>query len=407
MRLTRLFLFAILTGLLATRGASEPTVAALPDQVLSPEAMRADVETLAATLAAVHPNLHFHLSPAAAAKQRDTLLAGCAAPRTARYFSERLSAYVTGFHDEHTVAYPLPGMLPKEEKPTTRVPWRFERLAADVGYIDFRTMRDRPAWQRFLETTFRTLNAERVPALIVDLRHNPGGDSTLGEDLLGYLLVQPYRPISRKSWRFSPLFLRQMKTADPWGLEMGDPAQEPPPEYRRLFAQNPTTEFKALMRERVSPRVRQILTRHAPHWLGAAESPAPPTEILSLEFTPAAPPPPPIPRYTGRVCFLIGPATFSSAVILANTVEDFSLAPLIGEETKPCNQFGEPYRFQLPCSGIWVDVATAQYVRANGDAANPHGVRPTLRVAPTNSPGRDAVLDAALAWAKHAGSVSP
>jgi C-terminal processing protease CtpA/Prc len=105
------------------------------------------------------------------------------------------------------------------------------------------------------------------------------------------------------------------------------------------------------------------------------------------------------PRFTGPVCVLVGPATFSSAMMLANAVKDFRLATLVGEETGGVpTSFGEVYAFRLPNSGLSAAVSTARFVRANGDATDRRGVLPDVTVAPTPEDartGRDPALEAA------------
>jgi hypothetical protein len=365
-------------------------------RTFSPADMAEDIQHLVQTLEAVHPNLYFHASRAEAARRERVLRASCAQPLDYQQFCGRLADFVASFGEDHTTAYPSRPPEAKAAPVPAPASWRFQLIAPDCGYLDFRIMRERAKWQTFLQETFRELETKAVPGLIIDLRNNEGGNSELGDDLLGYLTDRPYRPVTRKCWRFSAAYLPQISGADPWGLSDADPSVAPPPEYQRLFAQNPTPAFTAWLRTHAPDRERAILERHAPHWLGLAESKAPPTETLCLEFPLRAPSPAPLPRFTGRVCFLISHRTFSSAVILANIVEDFHLAPLVGEETKPCNQFGEPFRDALPHSGLRVDIATAQYVRANGDASDPHGVLPTIAAPADVRDGKDLALEAAL-----------
>ncbi len=389
----------LLGGGTSTHGLAREAFPSRQSDVVSPVDMQDDVRQLVRTLEAVHPNLYFRLNQAEARLRAERLLAQCSRPLDHRQFDLMVADFIAGFSDDHTVAYPVraspetPPAVPAES-------WRFALLTSEIGYLDFRLMRERTKWQRFLRETFAALAAQQVRTLIIDLRNNDGGDSSLGDDLLAYLTDRPYRPAARKYWRFSATYLPQIASADPWGLSAGDPAMEPPVEYRRLFAQNPTPEFKAWLRANAPSRARAILERHAPHWLGLASSDSPVTETLYLEFSPQAPERPPLPRYQGRVCFLISGCTFSSAVILANIVEDFRLGPLIGEETKMCNQFGEPFRYTLPHSRLRIDIATAQYVRANGDATDPHGVRPTIPVSADVHGADDPALATALQWAK-------
>ena len=54
-------------------------------------------------------------------------------------------------------------------------------------------------------------------------------------------------------------------------------------------------------------------------------------------------------RFDGPVAFLIGPGTFSSANILANSIGDFHLAELIGRDTAEIpNNYGMACPVILP-----------------------------------------------------------
>jgi C-terminal processing protease CtpA/Prc len=105
------------------------------------------------------------------------------------------------------------------------------------------------------------------------------------------------------------------------------------------------------------------------------------------------------PTFSGQVCVLIGPATFSSAADLADGIKTYNLATLIGEETggRP-NTFGEVYYFRTPNTGFLVGVSSAQFVRANGDTTDQRGVMPDIEIkrsADDIRAGRDPVIDRA------------
>jgi C-terminal processing protease CtpA/Prc len=124
-------------------------------------------------------------------------------------------------------------------------------------------------------------------------------------------------------------------------------------------------------------------------------------EVVVSRTRSAVPGPNPL-RYRGKVCFLIGSGTFSSAMMLANAVADFKLAKLIGEETGGIpNSFGEVYFFDLPNTKIQVSVSSALFVRANGNSRDRHGILPDVEVRPTDEDirqGVDTVLEFAKSW---------
>jgi hypothetical protein len=63
--------------------------------------------------------------------------------------------------------------------------------------------------------------------------------------------------------------------------------------------------------------------------------------------------------FPGQLYVLIGPGTASSAVAFASAVKHYRIGTLIGEQTGgPGAVYGNPHRFRLPNSGLWLQVAT-------------------------------------------------
>lgn len=96
-----------------------------------------------------------------------------------------------------------------------------------------------------------------------------------------------------------------------------------------------------------------------------------------------------------RVTGLIGPGTYSSAMLNAWQLRQDLGAELVGEPTgqRP-NSFGELSRLTLPNSGLELDVSTKRFRIVDGD---PPGIEPDRTVLTTfedHFRGRDPVLDA-------------
>jgi hypothetical protein len=97
---------------------------------------------------------------------------------------------------------------------------------------------------------------------------------------------------------------------------------------------------------------------------------------------------------------LIGPRTFSSAVLNAIQFRQRTAAILVGEPTggEP-NHYGEVKSFTLPNSGLSVYYSTRRFVYIEGDASSalePDRVVPLM--AADLLAGRDPVLEAVIAW---------
>lgn len=105
-------------------------------------------------------------------------------------------------------------------------------------------------------------------------------------------------------------------------------------------------------------------------------------------------------RDPGRLIVLIGPGTYSSAMLNAWELKNHAGALLMGRPTgqKP-NSFGEVRNFKLPNSGITVNYSTKRFVFFPDD--DPPSLMPDVLVEPSGADyfsGRDVTLEAALAY---------
>lgn len=83
-------------------------------------------------------------------------------------------------------------------------------------------------------------------------------------------------------------------------------------------------------------------------------------------------------RFEGDVYVLVGPRTYSQAIVFAATVQDYDLAKIAGEETLGlANQTGQVTMHILPNSGLKVMAPLYIFVRPNGSRART-GVQPDI-----------------------------
>lgn len=219
----------------------------------------------------------------------------------------------------------------------------YRMLDDGTGYLNLLTLDgDREQFRGELDRMFARLLADSAHRLIVDLRSNGGGDTRLGDELLSHLTTQPYRMASLKLWKMSR-------------------------EYRGFIKSMLRTPLNHLPVEKVIPPARPLFSG--------------PDGTIVRTQTAVESQTPRDPRFTGPVCVLIGPLTFSSAVDLADAIKTYRLATLIGEETggRP-NSFGEVYWFRLRATDFLVFASSAAFVRANGDTTDHRGVLPDIEV---------------------------
>jgi C-terminal processing protease CtpA/Prc len=247
---------------------------------------------------------------------------------------------------------------------TTATPARnfsYRKLSDGVGYMNlFSLGGELGRFREDLDGMMAQLQRDSARALIVDLRSNGGGDSRFGDELLSHLTTRAYRMESVKLWKMSD-------------------------EYRAHLKSMVRAPLNHLPIEKTFPTGRKLFSGPAGTIVRFEEAPE------SHEAR--------APTFSGPVCVLIGPGTFSSAVDLADGIKTYSLATLIGEETggRP-NTFGEVYYFRAPATGFLVGVSSAQFVRANGDTTDRRGVVPDIEIKRTPDgirAGRDPVIDRA------------
>lgn len=229
------------------------------------------------------------------------------------------------------------------------VGYSFSYLDEDRAYLVINSLTAQPqVFKQFLDSSFAILNTTRPKQLIIDLRRNGGGNSALGEMLLGYITDKPFRMAGGVKWKVSK-------------------------------------EYKEQLNDRLKGEGQQQMG----YYFNAANG----TIIADSGGKPGKPAKNPL-LYKGRVTVLIGPHTFSSANMLANTIQDYKLATLAGEPSgEPANDYGELILLKLPNTGFTFYTSTKQFVRANGNSKDPNPVLPGIRIADNPLTPNDEVLD--------------
>lgn len=232
------------------------------------------------------------------------------------------------------VSLPVTSKLADPSTPSEA--FRYVQIGPDVGYVQVRSFDVNLAqsFRDFLAGTFADLKSKRIGKLILDLRENPGGAHELSDQLLQYLIRQPVRQAS---------FLRA-----------------------RIVDANRSAAPSAALND--------VVTIEHDEWLLPAENPN---------------------RFAGETLLLIGPRTYSQAIVFAATFQDFRLGRVAGEPTDGwANQTGQVQMMPLANTGLIA--ATPLYViyRPSG-VRRPGGVQPDVAIA-DDSANPKATLDRAL-----------
>jgi hypothetical protein len=221
------------------------------------------------------------------------------------------------------------GIAPPEQPPAQSqtsgaeaAPYTYVSLPDErSGLLDFRACVDVERFEMFLQETFSQIRQAGTQSLIIDLRHNDGGTSDLGDALLGFLTDQAVMQYASMDIKASPqvqAYYRQQAEAN---------------KERRYFD--------------------DVVTAPGGTLLTIAGQP------LVIHTNPL--------RFQGDLYVLIGRSTYSAAVMLAATVKDYRLGVLVGEETGGlATQYADIYPFELPQTHLHGMVSHKRFVRPSG-----------------------------------------
>ncbi|MBB6250197.1 S41 family peptidase [Nitrospirillum iridis] len=242
-------------------------------------------------------------------------------------------------------------------------PGPFYNEAAKTGAEEW----DVTAFRRFIDNAFGMFAAKNVHRLIIDLRGNPGGDSLFSDVMVSWIADRPYRFFSSFKIRVS---------AD------------------AIAANQDRILHDAVAAGPISHRFAEL---YATANLGDV-----------VDFTLPETQPNPSGRFQGTVYALIDRHSYSNAVAVAATLQDYGFAKVLGEATTDmATAYGAMERFTLPATGIVVGFPKAHIVRPNGDT-RPKGVTPDIVIpAPLIETPDDAMLQRAAAIAAAGGQGQP
>jgi C-terminal processing protease CtpA/Prc len=198
---------------------------------------------------------------------------------------------------------------------------------------------DNAAFRRFIDTAFQGFLEGGADRLVIDLRDNPGGDSSFSDLMVRWFATRPFR--------FTSAFqIRVSKEA----IASND---------RRLAVEPAGGESVSL--------------RFAAAYAGAR-----PGDVIAFDVPLTAPRPEP--RFKGQVYVLVNRRSYSNAVAVAALVQDYGFGTILGEETSDlATTFGAMETFTLPRTGLVVGFPKACIVRPRGDLV-PRGVVPDIAI---------------------------
>jgi len=180
--------------------------------------------------------------------------------------------------------------------PTELYPYLFVPMGNKTALLVINSFREGGfmPWDAFLSGVFSYLKENKTKSLIIDMRANGGGNSSMGDELIDYLTSKPWTQFGNYTRKYSEQAMAQRG--------------------ERSAKKAGTTESFEMSLDRPSSN--------------------------------------PL-RFNGSVYLLTSRVTFSSASSFAAAIKDFGIGILVGEETGGIfPHFGDVISFQLPSSKI-------------------------------------------------------
>lgn len=193
----------------------------------------------------------------------------------------------------------------------------------NVAVMDFRNFKDRAAMANFADSMIADLNAKHIGNLIIDIRNNGGGDSSVGDMLFQHISKVPFYQFDKSFARISPVTLSLLSPEQ--YMKVGLYYNE---EVRKI---NPFSDK----------------SRH----------------------------------YQGKVWLLISHLTFSSASSFSWAFQHFNMGKVIGEESGGMSvSFGDILIYPLPVSGLESVISYKRFWLPGSNEKDIHGTIPDFKV---------------------------
>jgi Peptidase family S41 len=209
-------------------------------------------------------------------------------------------------------------LLTATGQPMPGTDWRFE-IEGDTAILSVPTFSFWNGgfdWKSFLVRSFATLEAQKIPNLILDLRQNEGGDDTIGHALMAHIISTPITiPASRAETAYERAPYDLARFLDTWDFSFFD-------------------------------RTGQVVRGEGRNWQLREQA-------ADRVIAPVASP------YRGKVVLLTGPQMSSAGFLIARDLKASGAATLIGRETggslRGLNG-GQLAWMVLPISGVSIDI---------------------------------------------------
>jgi len=227
--------------------------------------------------------------------------------------------------------------------------WDFSFLDEGVALLTLNTFSSnyKKDLETFIKDCFQQIRSLGVETVIIDIRKNGGGDSSVAEYLYSFISDKPYRTYAEVHVKYSEDVLKKINIYDP------------------------------ILLFRVKVLGQKIIVNK--------------NNFKSPRRNPL--------RFNGDVYVLVGSQTFSAATDFAAMIKDLSIGKIVGQETGGlASCYGDVLSLTLPNSELKLGVSFKYFLRCGG-FDDGRGVVPDVVVETDpvlESKGIDPVIDAVL-----------
>ena len=227
-------------------------------------------------------------------------------------------------HIDDRIGYLRPGPFFDFEAGPSRDPYNAEALATYQAFVD-------EAFASFLESG--------TDHLILDLRDNPGGDSSFSDPVIAWFATEPFRFASEFRIRVS----EETTASNQARLDVRDSAAGGVSQkFADLFASAENGDMVLFDIPETDPRDGE--------------------------------------RFEGDIHVLVNRYSYSNAVTVAAMIQDYEFGTIYGEETRDmATTYGAMEHFSLPYSNFKVGYPKAHIIRPNGETSS-HPVTPDVSI---------------------------
>lgn len=203
-----------------------------------------------------------------------------------------------------------------------------------AGYIDIRAFSNMLEFRAFIDGVLDDMESKKAQNMIIDLRENSGGNMMLGTYFLCTLTDESFRIVGSDIQNISPKVLDSMeKNFKNWGYETSRTNNNEVLEIAGNGA-----EFSIALGRHESFDIEE-----------------------KREYDVSK-------KFNGKIYVLVGPKTYSSAVMFASVIKDYNIASIIGQETGGmAGGYTNNTFFELSESKIGYSVSHEYFTRPNND----------------------------------------